>query len=89
MGSLRRLSNQGFQLASHSFTGSMNWYATRTRLVVPAYHRTDLRLARRLTLGRSRAELALTLQNIGSRNADFTPEQAVGRRSFLTFSMEL
>lgn len=75
--------------ASHSFTGSMNWYATRTRLVVPAYHRTDLRLARRLTLGRSRAELALTLQNIGSRNADFTPEQAVGRRSFLTFSMEL
>ena len=68
--------------ASHSFTGSMNWYATRTRLVVPAYHRTDLRLARRLTLGRSRAELALTLQNIGSRNADFTP-RAGGRAAQL------
>lgn len=72
----------------HTFTGAMNWYATRTRLIVPAYHRTDVRLARRFALGQTRAEAALTLQNTGDRNADFSPEQAIGRRSFLSLSLE-
>lgn len=73
---------------NHTFVGSMNWYATRTRLIVPAYHRTDIRLARRFSLGRTRAEAALTFQNTGSRNADFSPEQTVGRRSFVSMNLE-
>ena len=56
---------------------------------MPAYHRTDVRFARRFALGRTRAEAALTLQNAGSGNADFSPEQAIGRRSFLSLSLEL
>jgi iron complex outermembrane receptor protein len=50
--------------------------------------RTDLRLAKAFRLGANRAELSLTVQNLGSPYADFDPAFRFERRAFVTLRIE-
>ena len=50
--------------------------------------RTDLRLARALPLGPARAEVALTLQNLGPAYLDFDPRFAFRRRVILSLRLD-
>ncbi len=53
-----------------------------------AMTRTDLRLAAPLRFDRSRAEVALVVQNLGAPYLDFAPAYAFARRAFLTLQIE-
>jgi len=50
--------------------------------------RTDLRLGLPLHWGRTRGELALVVQNLGSPYQDFAPEFKFQRRAFLTLKVQ-
>lgn len=51
--------------------------------------RLDVRLARGLRLGGARGEAALVVQNAGPKYAEFDPEGAFDRRTFMTLSLRL
>ncbi|MEY4757555.1 MAG: hypothetical protein RJA34_2453 [Pseudomonadota bacterium] len=53
-----------------------------------AVTRTDLRLAKDLRIGKSRAELALVLQNLGGPYVDYQENFMFERRAFVTFRVE-
>ncbi|MFM2035478.1 MAG: hypothetical protein RL459_743, partial [Pseudomonadota bacterium] len=53
-----------------------------------AMTRTDFRLAKDLRIGKSRAELALVLQNLGKPYVDYQESFKFERRAFVTFRLE-
>jgi len=76
------------------FSASVGFYALTPMMWLndgdkqPAYHRTDMRLAKQFGKRESGNEIALTLQNTGGNYAEFrSKEFVVERRSFITLRL--
>lgn len=76
------------------FSASVGFYALTPMMWLndgdkqPAYHRTDVRLAKQFGRRESGNEIALTLQNTGGNYAEFrSKEYVVERRSFITLRL--
>ncbi|BCB26543.1 hypothetical protein SKTS_14290 [Sulfurimicrobium lacus] len=76
------------------FAASVGFYALTPMMWLndgdkqPAYHRTDIRLAKQFGKRESGNEVALTLQNTGGNYAEFrTNDYVVERRSFVTLRL--
>lgn len=74
--------------AGYYRVGYMLWMGAGDEL--DGYERVDLRLARRLRLGRGGGELALVVQNALDRPyRDFVEENVSDRRAFVTLALDL
>lgn len=73
----------------YQLTGSMTWRDRRDLL--PAQHRTDVRLAYPFRLGATKAEAAFTVQSVEGDQPFFLPRKGfeAGSRSFLTLRVEI
>ncbi|TDN52427.1 TonB-dependent receptor plug domain-containing protein [Azoarcus indigens] len=79
--------NWHFSVAHH-YVGAMAWYRDEDDSL-PAYQRTDLRVARRLDIGTTRAELAVTISNIGAHHAEYVPWIKTGPAAYATLRLEI
>ncbi|MFM1906585.1 MAG: hypothetical protein RLZZ591_262 [Pseudomonadota bacterium] len=77
--------NLSFSLMHHD-AGAMS--QPRTTGFTSSMTRTDLRLAKGLQIGKSRAELALVVQNLGKPYVDYQESFKFERRAFVTFRIE-
>jgi len=73
---------------AHHYVGAMAWYRDEDD-GLPAYQRTDLRVARRLDIGTTRAELAVTISNIGAHHAEYVPWIKTGPAAYATLRLEI
>ncbi len=73
---------------AHHYVGAMAWYRDEDDSL-PAYQRTDLRVARRLDIGTTRAELAVTISNIGAHHAEYVPWIKTGPAAYATLRLEI
>lgn len=84
--------SQGF---GGSYRGSLGYYGVREMEPqgdgdpLPAYHRLDLRLAKKMTWGGRRAEAALVVQNLLHSYEDFKHGNVFQRRAFVSLSFDL
>jgi TonB-dependent Receptor Plug Domain/TonB dependent receptor-like, beta-barrel len=71
---------------TYSAASAMTWNAPSDLL--PAQHRTDVRLAKRFRIGSTRAEAALTVQAADGAYQQFLPGRVFDRRAFATLRLE-
>lgn len=76
--------------ATRHYVGAMRWETegVGSRETMPAYYRTDWRIARRFDVGGSRAEFALIVSNGGDRHADFDPRLDSRRQAYASLGVE-
>jgi hypothetical protein len=85
---LQRLPGDFDASVSHVRSGPISWRGQGAE--VPPWHRTDLRLARALRFGATRAEASLTVQNATDRAiSDFSDRLVLRRRAFFTLKFGL
>ena len=73
----------GWQMsATHGFVGGMQWYDDEERL--PAYHYTNLRLARQWRMGRSGVEVAVGMDRINGARSDYLPALTRPTQGYVT-----
>ena len=56
--------------------------------MLPAQHRTDVRLAKRFLIGAARVEAALTAQAVDGAYQQFYPGRFFNRRTFATLRLD-
>ncbi len=85
LGSWQMTERWNFTVAHHR-VGQMSWFRAG-RSILPAYNRTDLRLAHRFDLRDASGEFAIVARNLGRRHADFKGDLITPREWFATVSM--
>jgi iron complex outermembrane recepter protein len=70
------------------YTEMAEYFYVRQQDMIPAYHQTDVRLARRFTVGATRAEAALTVRAADGPHVDYAPQIVVDRRAVASLRLE-
>jgi iron complex outermembrane receptor protein len=74
------------------YTETAAYYYVRQEDMIPAFHQADVRLARRFTIGSTRAEAALTVRAVDGRHVDYVKRHllpmVLDRRAFATLRLE-
>ncbi|HET7776656.1 MAG TPA: hypothetical protein VFK74_09825, partial [Azospira sp.] len=68
-----------------SYVGSVRWSRNS---MVPAYHRTDWRLARTFRVGGKAMEVAYTGRSSEGNHAEYRPSQVVAPRHFVSLRLD-